>query len=302
MQFVYVLRNATQWFLIRLIRIFKPFTRSKLFLFSEFMANDDRRYQFTRKGTEYYVVQTADIAVSRKLYIGAGDEHVKVFRALEIIEKARGSCKLELIVDIGANLGHICIPVVRQQLAASAIAFEPEPNNFRLCQANILINDLAEKIVLHRSALGDKEGQTLTFELSEDNFGDHRVRVSASEGTYSEGSRKVISVPSTTLDSFFPESLSELSTIIWLDVQGYEGQVLKGARRILERKVPIGVEFWPYGQERAGSFDTFMDCISHYEHYYDLGVERPTPRAISELRRLFEEKKQTQYWTDILLF
>lgn len=302
MQFVYLVRNTIQWFLIRLIKLFKPFTRSKIFLFSEFMASRDRRMLITKKGDEYYVVQTADEAVSRKLYIGAGDEHVKVIRALEILEKARGRHKLECIIDIGANLGHICIPVVRQGHAASAIAFEPEPANHRLCLANILINDLTDRIVLHRTALGAKQGESLTFELSKDNFGDHRVRVSASDGEYSERARQVISVPSTTLDSFFPEPLSPLNTLLWIDVQGYEGQVLEGAQQMLARKLPIGVEFWPYGQARAGSFDLFMNSLSRYDSYYDLGSDRPTPRPIAELRKLFEEKKQTQYSTDILVF
>lgn len=302
MQFIYLVRNAIQWFLIRLIKMIKPLTRSKIFLFSEFMANRDRRLLLTRKGAEYFVVQTADVAVSRKLYIGASDEHVKVIRALEIMEKARGRHKLHAIVDIGANLGHICIPIVRQGYAASAIAFEPEPGNHRLCLANILINDLADRIVLHRSALGTREGESLTFELSEDNFGDHRVRVSASDGIYSERSRQVISVPSTTLDSFFPTPPSPLDTLLWIDVQGYEGQVLEGAQQILARKVPIGVEFWPYGQARAGSFDSFMKSLSRYDAYYDLNSNQPTPRPIQELRKLYEERKTTQYWTDILVF
>ena len=115
------------------------------------MACEDREYLFTQKGLEHYVCITIDFAVSRKLYIGAQDEYLKVCKALEIISyvKKRPQEAIGLLIDVGANLGHICIPMLKRNIAKQAIAFEPDPTNFRIFSANCLINNLSDRIKLY---------------------------------------------------------------------------------------------------------------------------------------------------------
>ncbi len=264
-------------------------------------GRDTDDYLLTRKGPERYVVMAKDIAVSRKLYIGAMEEHAKVGRAIEVLRAVKGTGKIELLIDVGANLGHICIPIVKRGMAERAIAFEPDADNFRICSANILINDLARHIVLHNTALGSRMDESLQFELSEDNFGDHRVRVSDADGFYAEASREVITTRSTTLDYFFPELPSPRNTLVWMDVQGYEGHVLSGARKLLAQKTPMGFEFWPYGLSRANSFECLIRSLEPYGEYYDLGCDAPSPLPVSELRGIYEERRTSQYQTDILV-
>ncbi|OHY34153.1 FkbM family methyltransferase [Cylindrospermopsis raciborskii] len=189
-----------------------------------------------------------------------------------------------------------------------AIAWEPDPENFKLLRCNIILNDLEEKVTLYNLALGRDSGKTLKFELSEDNFGDHRIRVSDDSGKYHEESRKIIEVKSETLDSYIDifrqENLSGNQLILWIDVQGYEGEVLAGARTLIEQMKPaIGMEFWPYGLDRAGGIDSLIEAINHYEIYFDLTQSNPSGQPVNKLFDIYDYHKNNDYFMmDILLF
>jgi len=113
------------------------------------------------------------------------------------------------------------------------MAFEPEPRNYRALVANIYLNDLADKITPYNLALGSEPNQELTFELSTDNGGDHRVKVRQEDGLYSESLRRNIKVKSKRLDDVINE-IDNKSSLIWMDTQGFEGYVMKGAQLALE--------------------------------------------------------------------
>jgi len=298
------IRNWVQFILINFIKATKPIWQSKIFLFSQFMACEDREFLCTQKGSVYYVVMPSDVAVSRRLYIGAGNEHLKTRKALEVLArvKNRPQRSVETLIDVGANLGHISIPLLKDDIIKQAIGFEPDPKNFRICNANILINNVSERFIVHNSALGARDGEFLDFELCEDNLGDHRIRVADSDGVYAESKRKVIKVKSNTLDSYFPKALPVDETLIWIDVQGYEGYVLEGASTLIAQRIPIGFEFWPYGLERAKSFERLFNAIKGYGYYYDLSDPQPSAKMISELKGLYQKYIKTLSGTDILVF
>ncbi len=183
----------------------------------------------------------------------------------------------------------------------NAIAIEPEPRNYRALVSNIYLNDLADKITPLNLALGDRK-QTLTLELSPNNSGDHRIKVSVEKGTGSEGQRQTVIVNSESLDSVIPD-IGRNSHLIWMDTQGYEGIILQGARNALALKVPMVIEFWPYGMERANSYSALRTAISVYSQYYDLSEKEPTPVKMSDsaLDRLYQTLEKKGGFTDILL-
>lgn len=165
----------------------------------------------------------------------------------------------DIVVDIGANLGWytvLCSNLVGQQ--GSVIAFEPEPRNYQLLQTNIFLNNL-ENVKAHQIALLDSKS-TVEFELSESNFGDHRVRFTNRIGNriekYAESSRSVISVTACTLDEALEENSNYLGErtikLIKIDCQGSEIAILRGAKRTLSKTDYLISEYWPYGLRRAG--------------------------------------------------
>lgn len=158
------------------------------------------------------------------------------------------------IFDVGANIGMICIPLVMEGLFRRALAFEPDPNNFRLLSKNIAQNGLGERIVPLQYALSSHAGE-VDLELSPDNYGDHRIRLSSAPGFYREQSRETRRVRTETLDGVAraePAIADEAPSLVWLDIQGHEGHYFEGAGETLRRGVPVVSEFWPYGIERSG--------------------------------------------------
>jgi FkbM family methyltransferase len=208
------------------------------------------------------------------------------------------------LIDIGANIGNICIPLIKQKRFERAICFEPDPANFKLLKVNTILNDLVDSMVLVNSALGGEPKQELEFELSLENFGDHRVRVSKQPGIEKEESRPVIKVNSTTLDTFLSENVHGIpeGVLIWIDVQGYEGLVLKGAKDTLARGFPLVIEFWPYGLNRAGTFALLFEALHLYSCYIDLGHKEISKRDLTELEILYSTYlNDASFMMDILI-
>ena len=248
-----------------------------------------------------YILHTKDIGASRRIYIGMDDEHIKAIKAIQWAHKLKGR-RIRNLLDIGANIGHICIPLVKHDTIKRAIAYEPDPENFKLLKCNIALNSMESKIAIDNLALGSLLDETLEFELSKDNLGDHRIRVSNEKGIYHETLRQIIHVQSTSLDSVFPNDIDPETVLIWIDVQGYEGAVLAGASLLLKRKPAIGLEFWPYGLHRASGMQKLLVALKPYNVFYNLSFDKPTPQPISILADLFSKNRQNDnYMMDILI-
>ena len=100
------------------------------------------------------------------------------------------------VVDVGANLGYHA--VIASRLVGPGgrvIAFEPEPRNHALLTANIKRNHCAN-VEVHRNAVSDEVGQSITLHLSADNLGDHRIFPDPEEAD-----RGHATVVSTTVDA-----------------------------------------------------------------------------------------------------
>ena len=87
---------------------------------------------------------------------------------------------------------------------------------------------------------------SLYFELSEMNYGDHRVQLQKVPVLANEDNRKVISVNANTLDSAL-DGYETDECVLFMDTQGFEGHGLNGAKNLIKKSVPIVSAFWPYG-------------------------------------------------------
>jgi FkbM family methyltransferase len=260
----------------------------------------NRQFSVSTHGSEKYVVLNSDKAISRALFIKGSFDFDKVEKVISVMSAVNKAFKLETLIDVGANIGTVCIPAVKRGLAANAIAIEPEPLNYRVLVANIFLNDLADKIKTYNLALGSKDNQTLELELSAGHSGDHRIHVANETGTVSSG--KITSVKSETFDSVVP-AVDRNSCLVWMDTQGYEGFILQGAQNIIRAQVPMVVEFWPEGMKRMRSYSALREAMLNYGDYYDLSDEHPQPVPINQksVDALYERLGETGQWTDVLL-
>ena len=174
-------------------------------------------------GPEKFIVSTSDLCIGETLYIKGEFDFHKFMKVMEIL-KGEGR-RPELLLDVGANIGPICIPAVARDYVKSAIAIEPEPRNLKLLRANVALNNLCDRIEIHSAAVGAKDGETLTLDLCEGNLGDHRIHAEGETG------RNGIQVQSWSLDTLCKDASDPL---VWIDTQGYEGFVLQGATRLLK--------------------------------------------------------------------
>lgn len=209
-------------------------------------------------------------------------------------------------IDIGANIGTTSIPLALNNCIGQVHAFEPDPDNFHLLEYNIGANKLSQRIHAHQCAISNVCG-TVRFELSKDNFGDHRVRYQDQPGgSYGEVLRSTIEVPCMTLDEMVLRNTIDLGKIaaIKSDTQGSEGYVLEGASALLLERIPWIIEFWPYGIKRSG-FNPVRFCEIVSSSFTTFIEFKPGAsvrhRPVNEFPHLFAEYPETSFCNLILL-
>lgn len=159
-------------------------------------------------------------------------------------------------LDLGANIGTTSI-YFRKKIDTNVeiIAFEPNDNNNKLLQINIMLNGLVGEAYVESYGLSDRrENRELYYD--ENNPGGTSL-VRNSGGTTAE-------VPLISLDEYFEESGLDDARIkyIWIDTEGFEPFVVGGATNILKRRViPLYMEFNPYWWNKQGLLQTMTDYL-----------------------------------------
>lgn len=118
-------------------------------------------------------------------------------------------------------------------------AFEPDPRNHQPSRANVTV---------HRAAVGAQDGCGKLI-LSRDGWGkpwtySSSIRRPANHLTrFPVSFEGEVDVQVITLDSFFDEQSLERVDFIWADVQGAEGDVIRGGQRALRRTRYLYTEY-----------------------------------------------------------
>ncbi len=179
------------------------------------------------------------------------------------------------IIDVGGSIGdYTCVGAANLPADGKLIVFEPVPENIGYIQKNVVQNGLTEKVVIEPKAAGDSVGE-LTIHLVEGSVGTHTAGTTNNEATIS-GS---ITVPIVSMDSYLAEHKLKSIDILKIDVEGYDGFVLRGAKNILVNDKPtLFVEFVPDHLTKCGFLpDEFLDIIfGAYEHIFFVDEPRST--------------------------
>jgi FkbM family methyltransferase len=149
------------------------------------------------------------------------------------------------VIDIGANQGLYSLMFSRLVGETGAvIAFEPEPDMFAALETNVSANS-SKNLECHRLALGSKSGEAM-ISRSLINGGDNRLGSGHSDTT---SMKKPVTI--VTLDEIVGNRKIDF---IKMDVQGWEGEAIRGMEATLQRNPTIGLyfEFWPAGLWRSG--------------------------------------------------
>ena len=189
---------------------------------------------------------------------------MKVFHAL-----ARKYYKVDdsagYFLDLGANIGTTGIYFLKN-LAPNLklLAFEPDAENFKLLRVNIILNDLDSKATAVNCGLGDTF-DTMTMYRNLQNPGGNGIF------PYQDN-MPTETIKIMPLDAYFAENKIPARDVkyIWIDTEGFEAQVLLGAKNLLsENPAPIFMEFNPMMWNKSGRFEEMFALLKAvgYTHY-----------------------------------
>jgi FkbM family methyltransferase len=173
------------------------------------------------------------------------------------------------LLDVGANIGLVCIPVLARAPRARGLALEPAPNNFDLLGRNVARHDLGARIECLPLAAHDADAP-VWLALSEHNHGDHRVALDAAAAA---GAR--VPVQGARLATVLGSRELPRPLVMKVDTQGAERRVLEGARPMLHEVEHLVLEYWPAGVRRAGdTVEALHALMAEFPYGEVLGLGR----------------------------
>jgi len=150
--------------------------------------------------------------------------------------------------DIGANIGLMSVPVLRQRTDLKVLSFEPSPNSSPHIERTLKESGLKERWQIRVKAVGKAKGQ------AEFSFGEARLAgydgLKHTDRVASVGTHKV---EVTTLDDEWDELGRPDVSFLKLDIEGAELEALTGGTRLLYKCRPKILLEWyaenlsPYG-------------------------------------------------------
>ena len=152
----------------------------------------------------------------------------------------------ETVLDIGANVGYYTLLLAAcVGSEGRVIAFEPEPDNLALLEANVRLNRLSNVTVVPKAV--SSAGSSLPLYLSEDQKGTHSF-------WHAYGARRSVVVDAVSLDDYFRDYVGSVD-FIKMDIEGAEGHALMGMGQLLRRNDHCRVltEFSPWNLQNCGT-------------------------------------------------
>ncbi len=142
----------------------------------------------------------------------------------------------DIVVDIGANIGYYALLESRLIGESGRVyAIEPSPANIELLRRNIGLNGYTN-IDTYELAIGDTNGYAPMYMTKQSNLNTLRdIAGTEKEGYFTRETR----VRVMTLDEFLKDK--RYPSLIRMDVEGYEYQVIRGMKDILSRKLPLTI-------------------------------------------------------------
>tara|TARA_B100001750_G_scaffold220107_1_gene207557 strand:+ start:135 stop:1118 length:984 start_codon:yes stop_codon:yes gene_type:complete len=175
----------------------------------------------------------------------------------------------DTFVDIGAHYGFHTVTCAQHVARGRVVAVEPNPRVHSLLERSVRINQLRDRVTVHRCAIAEAPGR-LNFVCPQDDPALGHLEPLGFDGPDVEGERVEVAVES--LDRL----LGDLDRIdlMKIDVEGHELQALRGGRQVIERHpgLKIALEYAPAHIERQVSTDEFHRELRAlgFAHVYEI--------------------------------
>jgi len=150
--------------------------------------------------------------------------------------------KVDLLLDVGANVGQYVIENRQQGYLGQVVSFEPLPDAYQILRENAYGD--SEWVIHERCAVGSEIGQT-EINISKNSFSSSLLPMlethsdSAPESVYIG----TASTPVITLDSVYERYAKDKKKVfLKIDTQGFEAHVLAGALKSLQSIFAVQLE------------------------------------------------------------
>ena len=161
----------------------------------------------------------------------------------------------DTVLYVGANIGAHAVALAGFVGPAGRVhAFEPGAETASFLRANVALNALDERVLVHQVAVGNGSVHHLTLVTTDGNYGTAylsearpppppdahpRGRAQGAEAEGSGSGRGLSSVRVVGLDDFAALAGLEGLRLVKIDVEGHDLQVLQGARRLITSLRPF---------------------------------------------------------------
>lgn len=166
------------------------------------------------------------------------------------------------VIDVGANFGHYAM-VAGGAVGPNGlvVAFEPHDATFALLSENCALQP-SRNITPVCAGVAERDG-ALALTGDTGNPGGHSF---VAANVYRTG--ETVTVPVYAIDSYIAEQHGDRKLdVMKIDVQGLEGQVIRGATATIDRDRPIiFMEVSPEPMRNAG--DDYRDLLRFFEHQH----------------------------------
>ena len=240
--------------------IFKKALLATYKIFSSFYV-----FIFGRKKMQFFNDIVLSLALNAKGYKNYGS--FKKTGEKNFINKINND--LFLCIDIGANVGKYT-KLLLTETKSKIISFEPLPLAFKDLQK--IEQDNPERLKVYNYAIGEKD-ETLELNYSNEKSEKASFLENLNElSFYDFKNNQKIKTKVYCLDTFFsnnPNLLSENIDLVKIDTEGFEFEVLKGAKKMLEQNPPkyIQIEFNWHQLFKAQTIYNFSKFLHQYDLY-----------------------------------
>jgi FkbM family methyltransferase len=248
------------------------------------------------KGVEYrlagetYTVEVND--ATSEFYIPTRNEFSDLDRIDErpvLADLLEGLQSDDVFYDVGANIGmYSCLAA--DKLDTTVVAFEPHPENADRLEENVDLNDA--DVSLHRCALGETDG-TASLTITLDEIGSAGHTILADDGEREREGYRSVQVPVRRGDDYVGSEELPSPTVLKIDVEGAELDVLRGLSERLSDP-SCRLVYCEVHEERLSARGASVSDVADYLESYGFAVEDWSVRGNQPFLRAERVEAETE--------